>query len=511
MITAEQGQNLHRIKEQLISSTLFFTQYFYKARTGKDFILSHPPGRLSHQLIINDELLLVEKGKTKNLILNTPGRSGKTEIICHWIARMFAIFPKSSWLYISVTHNLATDATIIIRDIIRNPYYKFFFGVELREDSQSKHRFTTTAGGSIEAIGAGGTITGKGAGIMGSKTFGGAIVIDDIMNPEDALSDVVRSGMNRWYMSSIYDRVNSINTPRLYIGHRLHEDDLSGNLSKMPDWKTVTIPALDIHGNSFFPEKIPKEELLTIKGLDPYIFAAKYQQNPSPPGGILFKEEDFPLFDKEPEIESTFITADTAETDKTFNDATVFSFWGVYRVSNQYIPTNIYALHWISCVELRVEPAYLEAEFMQFWASCMTHRVKPEFAAIEKKSTGTTLLSILKHMQGIKVLEIDRNVAAGSKSARFLSMQPYISQHLVSLPRYGKHTYRCLEHMKKITPNGMQRFDDIADTCYDAIKLALIDKTVIKSMINQAPIKTMIKDLSLHYDEIGKLKQSRSW
>jgi hypothetical protein len=233
-----------------------------------------------------------------------------------------------------------------------------------------------------------------------------------------------------------------------------------------------------MHGNNFFPEKISTEELLTIKLLDPYTFAAKYQQQPDPPGGGLFKVDNFPLHDHEPVIESTFITADTAETDKSYNDATVFSFWGVYKVTNQYVPTNIYALHWLNCVELRVEPAQLEAEFMQFYAQCMTHPIKPEFAAIEKKSTGTTLLSILKGYQGLRVMEIDRSVSAGSKNSRFLFIQQYINQRLVSLPRYGKHTPRVLEHMKKITPNGMQRYDDIADTCYDAVKLALIDKVL---------------------------------
>ena len=43
----------------------------------------------------------------------------------------------------------------------------------------------------------------------------------------------------------------------------------------------------------------------------------------------------------------------------------------------------------------------------------------------------------------------------------------------------------CLNHMRKITLNDSHRFDDIADTHCDAIKLALIDQIIPKTYINQ--------------------------
>ena len=107
-------------------------------------------------------------------------------MLMNFVAWTLARYPDSNYLYISVSHELATRATSEIRNIITTPYYKRLFGVDLREDSAAKDSFISTAGGAIEAIGSGGTIVGKGAGIRGVDRFGGAIVIDDVHKPDEA-------------------------------------------------------------------------------------------------------------------------------------------------------------------------------------------------------------------------------------------------------------------------------------------------------------------------------------
>jgi phage terminase large subunit-like protein len=108
----------------------------------------------------------------------------------------------------------------------------------------------------------------------------------------------------------------------------------------------------------------------------------------------------------------------------------------------------------------------------------MLYATPPTFAAIEKKSTGVTLSSVLSEMRGLQIRNIERTRASGSKAQRFLEIQPYIAEKLVSLPAYGKHVQMCLAHMSKITANDTHRHDDICDTAADAIKIALIDKTL---------------------------------
>jgi len=110
----------------------------------------------------------------------------------------------------------------------------------------------------------------------------------------------------------------------------------------------------------------------------------------------------------------------------------------------------------------------------------MSHKVKPKIAGIEKKSTGVTLASTLKELQGLQIIDIDRTRASGSKTDRYLEIQTYASTKRITLPLYGKHTSMCIEHCKKITANNTHRHDDICDTMYDAVKLALIDEVIVR-------------------------------
>jgi predicted phage terminase large subunit-like protein len=197
-----------------------------------------------------------------------------------------------------------------------------------------------------------------------------------------------------------------------------------------------------------------------------------------PKGGALFKPEWFVLLDEEPEMLMTFITADTAETSKSYNDATVFSFWGLYEIDNFGAKTGEMGLHWIDCVELRIEPKDLHNEFISFWSGAARHKCPPLLAAIEKKSTGVTLISTLESMRGIQIRDIQRTRASGSKAQRFLECQPYVAAKKISFTKDAKHVDLCINHMTKLTANDSHRFDDVGDTCMDAIKLALIDKTL---------------------------------
>ncbi len=211
---------------------------------------------------------------------------------------------------------------------------------------------------------------------------------------------------------------------------------------------------------------------------DIYVFAAQHQQDPQPAGGAVFKRAWFPILDHEPNIIATFITGDTAETDKNYNDPSVFSFWGVYEIEIFGRKTGDLGLHWIDCVESWVEPKDLQDMFMDFLMQCMRHRIIPRIFACEKKSTGVTLLSCLKGIQGIQIRDIPRNANSGNKTKRFLACQPLAAAKLISFTKDAKHIELCLKHMEKITANDSHRHDDIADTFADGCKIALIDKSI---------------------------------
>jgi predicted phage terminase large subunit-like protein len=240
---------------------------------------------------------------------------------------------------------------------------------------------------------------------------------------------------------------------------------------------------------------------------DRYVFAAQHQQDPQPAGGGLFMPEDFPLLAEEPTYSITFITADTAETEDPRNDATVFSFWGLYEIQNQGRKTGVMGLHWIACREIRVEPKHLEDEFLDFWQDCARHHMPPMVAFIEKKSTGVTLISILKGMRGLKVREIERTRKSGSKCQRFIDIQPYIASKQVSLPSHGVHTSMCINHMKKITNNDSHAHDDICDTAADAVRIALMEKMLYAHTHKNALFRSTTQDAISKYNNVIALKR----
>lgn len=489
-------QDKFQLKVDLLSDLFLFTRVMFEMKHGRPFLVSKPDGNESHFATICRELTDVFLGKSNRLLINCPPGWSKTEICKNFIAWCLARYPISKFLYISHSFDLASLHTGSIKQIITLPSYQELFNVHIRRDSSAKDFFQTTEGGAVVAFGSTGGITGHDAGLPGVEHFSGAIIIDDIHKPEDIHSDTIRDRVKRNYFETIERRLRAPNIPIIIIGQRLHEDDLPAHLLSGADgreWRKVIIKAIDEAGNARYPEVNPREQLLLMKEKQPYVFASQYQQNPIPAGGGLFQKSWFPLLDKMPKILATFVTADTAETEKEYNDATVFSFWGIYQLEFNGRLTNEYAIHWLNCEEIRIEPKDLEGYFLDFWARSMEFGIKPTLAAIEKKSTGVTLLSALRGIPGLRVIDVNRSGKSTSKTNRFIEMQKYIASAQVTLPLHGKHTTMCIDHMSKITANNTHRWDDIADTCYDAIKMALIDRTIISKEIQ-----------ATNYDEISK-------
>ena len=455
---------LLELRASLHGSFLYFVRQFYPILTGRDFIISQPIGRESHFITIARELVKCARLETNKLVINVPPGHGKSVLLSMWVAWTMSQYPDSRYLYISYSQTLAANHTDTIRRIMMLREYKELFGVELRADSKAKDFFQTTAGGAVGAFGSAGAITGRDAGLPGLDRFSGALILDDPHKPDEVHSDVIREKVIQNYRETILQRVRGINVPMVFIGQRLHEADLAQYLLDGKDgshWDRVILKSIDDSGNALYPEAFPLPMLRTRQEHDIYVFASQHQQNPQPAGGALYQRDNFILLDEEPTMLLTFITADTAETDKSYNDATVFSFWGLYDVEIRGQKTGQQALHWIDCVEIRVEPKDLETEFISFYGDCMLHPVKPLVAAIEKKSTGVTLISSIKGSRGLEIRGVNRTAASGSKTTRFLEIQPLIAAKMVSLPSYGKHTEKCIDHLVKITANDTHRHDDV--------------------------------------------------
>jgi hypothetical protein len=470
LIPSDKHSKIDQDKEEFASilrgSLLEFTKYFTKYITGRDFIIAQPLGQEPSQITLCRSLTSIfrmeDPGYNHSFHI-APG-TGKTLQMCMFVAWTYTHYPDCNYLYISNAKDLATSATAFIKQIMTSEMYTWLFDVHISRDSRAKEHFATTAGGNVAAFGSDGGITGRNSGLPITVRWSGCTIYDDAEKPKTIHSDTIRGEIQRNYRETIAPRPRSPVVPTLYIGQRLHEDDLAAyfiNGKDVRKWKITLLPSEDSHHNPLHPHLYSAQYLADLREKSEYVYWSQHMQQPLPSGGSLFKPEWIVQLDQMPEIQVSFITCDTAETSLAWNDATVFSFWGVYEIEYEGRKTGDIGLHWLDTVELRIEPKDLKDEFLDFWGECHRFKVPPTIACIEKKSTGVTLLSVLRDLRGITIRDIKRDRSSGSKGDRFVECQAPVGHRLLSISSNAKHKELVLDHISKITANGSHRHDDI--------------------------------------------------
>lgn len=478
-IDLEKEQEASKLRGSLMEFTKFFTKYI----TGRDYIESRPKGRESHQIIICRELTSFTRMEhpNENLGINVEPGSGKSLQICMWVAWCYTHNPKCNFIYTSHSQELAAEQTAFIKQIMQSQQYGYLFDVHIAKDTKAKDHFATTAGGHVAAFGATGGIVGRNAGLPDCEEFSGALIIDDAHKPDEAHSDTMREKVISNYKQTLSVRPRGKNVPIIFIGQRVHEDDLANYLITGNDtkpWRWVILKSLDDAGNALYPEVHDEAFLIELEEKSNFVYNSQFQQNPTPAGGSAFNPKKILELDKDPEFLITFITADTAETSRTHNDPTAFSFLGLYEIEIFGKKSGLHALHVIDQLEEWINAGDLEEKFVDFWTECARHKTPPRIAVIEKKSTGVTLAATLDKIQGIKIIGVDRTKADGSKAVRYIEMQPFIGSKCVTVTKGRHFVEKFKEHMGKITLNDAHKHDDICDTIYDGVKIALIDKKI---------------------------------
>ena len=274
----------------------FFSRWMFFQRRRYKWL------RGPHHKAICDALMRVFRGECKRLIINVPPRYSKTEIaVVNFIAWALGHVPDAEFIHASYAAPLAVNNSANVRSLLQHEAYQQVFPA-CRMASDAKSHWTTTEGGVMYAAGAGGTITGFGAG-KHREGFGGAIIIDDPHKPDEAKSDVIRQGVIDWFQNTLESRKNSKDTPIILIMQRLHEHDLAGWLldgGNGETWEHVCLPAIQADGTALWPEKHTIEDLRRMEKAAPYVFAGQYLQRPAPPEGGVIKPDAINVIDALP-------------------------------------------------------------------------------------------------------------------------------------------------------------------------------------------------------------------
>ena len=297
-------------------NTLNFTRYTFKETTGRKFVVGE------HHRIIADAIdqILAGNPEYQYVMFNIPPRYGKTELVVKsFIAKGLAVNPQSRFLHLSYSDDLVKDNSKTIMETINSDAYQRLFP-EVQIVGRSAKKWYTSAGGGMYAVSTGGQVTGFGAGQVDAEVedeewdeneidefipaksgykFAGAVIIDDPLKAEDAVSDTLRERVNNRFENTIRSRTNSRYTPIVIIMQRLHEHDMCGYLQELEGlienggkWKVICLPALSIdeEGNekALWDHKHTVKELHELEEKTPYIYETQYQQNPTPLEGLMY-------------------------------------------------------------------------------------------------------------------------------------------------------------------------------------------------------------------------------
>lgn len=421
-----------------------------------------------HELICNeiDKLL---NGKYEMLIVSTPPRFGKSEIVSRRLpAYKLGRDPDSSIIACSYAADLSSRMNRDVQRVIDDYTYSLIFP-DTRLNSSNVR---TTAQGSYlrnsdifevvnhkgvyRSCGIGGGITGMG--------FSGCGVIDDpCKNREEAESITVRDKVYEWYTDVFLTRRED-NAPILITATRWNADDLIGRIVDVSEkelgtdkCKIITLPALseeeipdyDIRtapGQSLWNKKFPVNVLEKIKATVPvYTWLSLYQQRPSAAAGNLVKKEQFRYCTIEDDIITLddgkrlvlsqcriFQTCDPAASTKTSADFFALGTWA-------QTPSNDLIL--IDLIHTRLETPDQVKLFRQQYV-----KWKPVTQWVATKGLGISLFQTLKQ-EGLPVDKIEEDVDKVTRfipaATRISTGTVYFTKTIDGVPLDGLHEYEA--------------------------------------------------------------------
>ncbi len=483
------------IKSQCELDHLFFTRYFFKQRQGIKFLVNW------HHRVVATALQRVIDGKCKNLVINVPPGSSKTEMaVINFIARGLALNPWARFLHISSGDDLVLLNSQTARDIIQSEEYQALWPLQIANDAKAKKRWNVIVdgkkAGGVYAVSLGGQITGFRAGHM-AEGWQGAIIIDDPLKADDAYSAAAIKNTNRALLSTVKSRKANPDTPIVVIMQRIGEKDPTafikgGNLPGQ--WEYVTIPALindeyvfadipqKLHQNlvrepkdehnrfSYWQYKEPLEDMLALEagnGKDPdgnmiskHVFNAQYMQNPKAMGGNIIKGDWFPRVAMHPKIKYRKIYADTAQKTAERNDYSVFECWGCGEDGKIYL---------LDLLRGKWEAPELRRKAVEFWQKhiALTGLGALREMVVEDKSSGTGLIQELHRTDRIPVKGMERNTK--DKLTRVMDIASFIESGYVCLMETSPFISDFVNECELFTADDTHAHDDQIDPMCDAI------------------------------------------
>lgn len=252
------------------------------------------------------ERVFQKEDKEYDLLINVPPGSTKSTICSVMFPAWVWTRMETAWCICgSYSYALSMELSRKSRDIIESEKYLRLFGnnVTLRVDQNTKGYFVNEKAGGRYATSTGGSVTGYHAHFL---------IIDDPLNPQEAVSETELLKANDWIGRTLSTRKKDKGvTATILIMQRLHEDDPAGKMVDQAKTNDVPIRHINLpaeidetNANTVRPRRLKHRYVdglmdpvrMSRKILDEnrtklmeYSYAGQFLQNPVPIAGGMFK------------------------------------------------------------------------------------------------------------------------------------------------------------------------------------------------------------------------------
>jgi predicted phage terminase large subunit-like protein len=388
------------------------------------FEVLHPGQQLIHNWHIDAVCHAIEQMVTgegeKRLVLNQPPRTLKSYIVSVCLtAWVLGRNPGARIICASYSEDLARKFSRDCRALMESAFFKRVFPrTRLNPKKSTETEFETTRRGYRLATSVGGTLTGRGGDIL---------IVDDPIKANDANSQVALTGADAWFHNTALSRLDSVDSLVIVTMQRLHQNDLSGILIEK-GWPSLVIPAIATETQTYVigrdetyarsagellqSQRDSREAIESkIREIGSRLWAAQYQQNPTPAEGNMIKAAWLARYDFSPaehKFRRIVLSCDPSGKAGIRNDFTAITICGFDKKEIHLL--HVARGHW-TVLQMRDRIRALVREW------------KVNLVIIEDTSSGMGLIQMLRDEPLLNVIgrrpTADKEVRMSQHEGRF--------------------------------------------------------------------------------------------
>ena len=481
-----------------LSFVEYIKQAWHVIEPGQEYLHNwHIEAIAAHLEAITDEMMIDDERYYNRLLINVPPGAMKS-LLCN------VLWPSWEWgprnmpylRYVCASHAmpLAVRDSVKMRRLVASEWYQTRWGdrVTLTGDQNEKIKYETTATGFRQAVAF--------EGMTGAR--GDRVIIDDPHSVSSASSEQKRATTIDTFEQAVPTRLNNPDRSAIVvIMQRLHEEDVSGVIiEKQLGYDHIMIPMeydpdraaptmlgwedpRTAKGELMFPARFPKHVVERDKKImGTYAASGQFQQLPTPEDGGIIKRKHWQLWEdpKFPPFDYIIASLDTAYTEKTENDPSAMTVWGVWTDDPKTHATRMLGKDGYHIVrtydEKEVPPRimlmyawqqHLEMPELIQKVSDTCQRWKVSRLLIENKSVGMPVARELRRMYSGKNFGVQlEDPGSIDKMARLYSVQHLFEEGLVYCPDKAwadEVISQCMRFPKA-------KHDDLVDTVSMAMR-----------------------------------------